>query len=150
RAVDSPLYRRVHDGEMPPAARRALFAAGDRDVLRRWIDAGAPAWRQPAAPTLTSAQVRRLVRDDLAGLPERRRPSVRHRALGHWQRARALPRRALAKLVNGLSCPARLGVPAAIDPGRLVVRLDLRDYRWNPRLWERLAALDPYRHDDTG
>ena len=54
-------------------------------------------------------------------------------------------RHALAKLVNSLSWHPRITRPHAVDPAQTVFRIDLRDYQWNARQWDRLAAAYPYR-----
>src|SRR5262249_38050492 len=53
----------------------------------------------------------------------------------------------VAKLVNSLSWHPRIIVPEAVDPNRTVLRIDLRHYQWNARVWDRLTAAYPYRRD---
>ncbi len=147
KALVSPLYQRIHDGEMPPPGKGRTFSPDDAALLARWIDRGAPAW-DALLPTqsLSPAEVLRLVRADRQALPARQRRFVRYLSLaGLPPTDHETLRRAVAKLVNSLSWHARLAVPVAIDPGRVVLRLDLRDYRWTAPPWDRLAAGHPYR-----
>ncbi len=142
----SPLYQRVRDGEMPPPGKARAFTAADQEVLRRWIAAGAPAGPAPA-PLLSPGEVARLVQADLAAQPARQRRFMRYLSLAHLAGDRAATRHAIAKLVNSLSWHPRLTAPAPIADGR-ILRLDLRDYRWNARQWERLTARYPYAPAD--
>ena len=53
-------------------------------------------------------------------------------------------RNALAKLLNSLSWHPRITLPRPIDRDGLVLRIDLRDYQWDTKLWNRLVAEYPY------
>src|SRR5262249_42081037 len=46
--------------------------------------------------------------------------------------------------VNSLSWGPRVVVPRAVDPGRTLFRIDLRDYQWDEKTWEAVLALNPY------
>jgi WD40 repeat protein/mono/diheme cytochrome c family protein len=147
----SPLYQRVRDGEMPPPRKGVspTFTAADRDLLQRWIAAGAPGPAATAVALLDEPAVQRLVAADLEKRPPRQRRFVRYLSLAHLAARPAgevqAARQALARLVNSLSWHPRLTLPQPVDPGRLLFRIDLRDYRWSARAWDRLAANYPYR-----
>jgi WD40 repeat protein/mono/diheme cytochrome c family protein len=152
KPADSELYERVRGGEMPPARAKGHVGEADLAALKQWIEAGAPDW-QTAAPRsfVSDDAVLRLALDDVQSLPERQRrfmryvtfaplanagvPDVELRAHGH----------ALAKLVNSLSWHSRVTAPQPIDAARTVFRLDLRDYKWNARSWDKLISAYPYR-----
>jgi len=54
-------------------------------------------------------------------------------------------RAALGKLVNSLSRRGRIVPLVAIDQGRIIYRLDLRDYGWTPDEWETIVVAGyPY------
>ncbi len=53
-------------------------------------------------------------------------------------------RNAVAKLLNSLSWSPRITAPTPIDPDRIILRIDLRDYQWDAILWNRLLADYPY------
>jgi mono/diheme cytochrome c family protein len=150
----SPLYRRIRDGEMPPPGKRGTFADVHRIVLRNWILAGAPAGAKAGRRLLTETDALRLVRNDLQATPARQRRFLRYLSLanlaGRPAAQQQTARHAVAKLVNSLSWHPRITLPAAIDPARLILRLDLRHYRWTARQWDKLAAGYPYRPTEPG
>jgi WD40 repeat protein/mono/diheme cytochrome c family protein len=148
----SELYERVRAGEMPPEGRKPRPGAADVAALKAWIEAGAPGFQAAAPRTFVSDEaLRRLVLADLETLPERQRRFVRYFTFTHLANAGAgeaelrTHRHALAKLVNSLSWHPRVAAPRAVDAGQTVYRIDLRDYRWNARAWERLVTAYPYR-----
>lgn len=51
---------------------------------------------------------------------------------------------ALRLQVNLISREASLAYPRLVGPG--LWRVDLRDYQWDARVWERLAEIDPFFH----
>jgi mono/diheme cytochrome c family protein len=153
----SELYQRVSKGEMPPPGQKARPTPEEIAVLRQWIEAGAapvPAAEGPRA-FVSESDLLRLVLDDLRGLPPRQRRFSRYLTLTNLYNAGAAEeelqatRYAAAKLLNSLSWHPRVSVPVAIDTARTVLRLDLRDYQWSARTWERLPALYPYRIDHS-
>jgi mono/diheme cytochrome c family protein len=151
-AVHSKLYRRLHEGEMPPEGEQPRPTDADVQLIRQWIEAGAPADR-PAPPP------RNFVRDndilammlaDVLTLPARERRFLRYFTLVHLSNAGLSEdelqtyRHALAKLVNSLSWRGQIVVPRPIDAARTVFRIDVRDYGWNAKVWQRIAAAYPY------
>jgi hypothetical protein len=151
-ARESVLFQRVRDGEMPPAKRPRL-GKDEVALLGKWIDAGAPS----ESPTSTrwvivsEADLIRRILADLENLEPRRRRFARYLTLTHLANAgvpeevRTTHRQALAKLVNSLSWHPRISRPGPVDPERTVYRIDLRDYKWTARQWDRLASVYPYR-----
>jgi WD40 repeat protein/mono/diheme cytochrome c family protein len=152
KPAESELYERCRSGEMPPAGAKARLTEADLATLKKWIDAGAPAW-QPAAPRsfVGDGAVLRLALDDIRSLPERQRRFMRYVSFAPLANAGAADgelrahAQALAKLVNSLSWHPRATAPEPVDAARTVFRIDLRDYKWNARSWERLVATYPYR-----
>ncbi len=149
----SRLLKRMLDPDdpMPPEQEKVRPSKDDLAVLRRWVEAGAPAVTEPrAVARITPADVYRLIRADLAMVGARDRHFTRYLTLAHLQSAGLSEdeiqsyRHALSKLVNSLSWGGRVVVPRAVDAGRTVFRIDLRDYQWDERTWEAILAANPY------
>ncbi len=152
RPDDSLLLRRILDGEMPPEGESQRPGPDDVAVLRRWVEAGAAGVTpdEAPAPAVSPADLVRLIRDDLAGVPERDRRFTRYFTLTHLRDAGLAEdelqsyRHALGKLLNALSWGRDIVPPRPIDPARTVLRIDLRDYKWDVSAWQRLLADYPY------
>jgi len=151
RPDQSPLFKRVSTGKMPPSGEKPRPSADDVALLKQWIEAGAPSPTPLVRrPVLTDAAVFNLILADLDQQDKRGRRFLRYFSLAPLANADFSPdelqtyRNALAKLLNGLSWHPRITVPTAIDPDKLVLRIDLRDYQWDAILWNRLLAAYPY------
>jgi mono/diheme cytochrome c family protein len=147
---ESELFQRVLKGEMPPA-KAPRPDAHDIALLRRWIEVGAPALPAPPRTFVSTTALHHLMADDLRTVPPRQRRFIRYLTLTHLSNAGRPDaelrscRQALARVVNSLSWHPRITPPRAADPAQLIYRIDLRDYRWQARTWERLVAVYPYR-----
>jgi mono/diheme cytochrome c family protein len=152
KAEESPLLQRIRAGEMPPPGKVAP-SAEDVALLQRWIDAGAPPVHSgPAADAVRDpVELMQVILHDLQSLQPRQRRYARYLTLNHLAVAGLSKadleqeRHALAKLVNSLSWHPRISRPVAVDPAKTVFRLDLRDYKWTARIWDKLAATYPYK-----
>ena len=147
----SPLFKKLAAGKMPPAGERPRPSATDIALVRQWIEAGAPSAAPVVRrPILTDAAVFKRILADLEGQEPRSRRFLRYFSLAPLANADLSPdelqtyRNALAKLINSLSWHPRITIPKAIDPDSLVLRIDLRDYQWDANLWNRLLAEYPY------
>jgi mono/diheme cytochrome c family protein len=151
KAELSPLFRRVAGGKMPPAGEQPRPSAADIEILRRWIEAGAPG-AQPSGshPLVSEAELVEVILADLEKMDRRSRRFARYFTLAALANAGAGPdelqthRNALARLVNSLSWRPRVTVPRSVDPAGIVVAIDLRDYQWDANLWNRVLAEYPY------
>lgn len=149
----SRLLKRVEEGEMPPESETPRPGKEDVALLRQWIEADAPDFA-PVAPErkfISPDDLYRYIRDDLEKATETDRGFYRYFTITHLANA-GLPedglqtyRLGLAKLVNSLSWHRLITVPTAVDPGRTILRIDLRDYEWKEAVWERILADYPYR-----
>jgi hypothetical protein len=152
KAADSPLYRRVAEGEMPPETVRVRPTPADLSVLRGWIDAGAPAFAPMSDrhAFFSEADVSRQILADLQAAEPRQRRFLRYFSFAHLVSAGVSDadlqsaRLALAKLVNSLSWHPRITPPRPIDPPRSIFRVDLRDLQWNDRAWNHIVEFYPY------
>jgi hypothetical protein len=148
----SPLFQRIRKSEMPPREQEPRPTPAEVALLKRWIDAGAPAGSAPVAQRtfVSDATVLRLILADLAALPSSQRRFARYFTLTHLANAgrpeaeREVVRQGLAKLVNSLSWHPRISRPSPVDAAGTIFRIDLRHYQWTARTWDRIAALDPY------
>jgi tetratricopeptide (TPR) repeat protein/mono/diheme cytochrome c family protein len=140
------------DDPMPPADEKVRPGADDIRVLRSWVAAGAPAAEAapPKRTFLAPNEMLRLIRADLDKVPERGRRFARYFTLTHLYNAGLSEdelqsyRHALSKLVNSLSWGSRIVGPQPVDPARTVLRIDLRDYQWNEKVWDAILATNPY------
>lgn len=149
----SKLMRRILNklDPMPPSEEKARPSVAEIDTLKKWIAAGAPA-RDVAAPRpfLSSADMLKSIRADLAKAKPRERAYLRYFTLTHLHNAGLSAdemqsfRHGLAKLVNSLSWGKRIVVPAAIDGAKTILRIDLRDFQWNEKTWDAILARNPY------
>lgn len=134
------------DDPMPPEEEKVRPSAAEIDAVRKWIADGAPAFR-PAArerPFVSPQSMIVSMNKDVAAADPRDRPYLRYFTLTHLYNA-GVPhdelesyRRGLAKLVNSLSWGRQVVVPKPIDPGKTLLRIDLRDYKWTDRIWDEI------------
>jgi hypothetical protein len=147
------LLKRVEKDDMPPEGETPRPGREDVALLRQWIEAAAPDFA-PAAPDrkfISPDDLYRYIRDDLEKALETDRPFYRYFTITHLANA-GLPedglqtyRLGLSKLVNSLSWRRSITVPTAVDPGRTILRIDMRDYEWKEAVWELILAEYPYR-----
>jgi tetratricopeptide (TPR) repeat protein len=149
----SRLFKRLLDADdpMPPAEEKQRPTAAEIALVKQWIAAGAlPMEATPAVKHVTQAEMVDAIRADLDRANPRDRPFLRYFTLTHLANAGlsgdelASFRHGLAKLVNSLSWGKRIVVPERVDEAGTILRVDLRDYQWNERTWERIVARNPY------
>lgn len=151
KAEQSPLFKRLAAGKMPPAGEQPRPSSADLVVLKQWIESGAPSAQPAVARVLvTESDVYDVILADLDRLEKRSRRFARYLSLAPLANAGAgadeleTYRHAAAKLLNSLSWHPRIALPKAVDPAGLVLRIDLRDFLWDANLWNRLLADYPY------
>jgi hypothetical protein len=154
KADQSDLYLRVREGEMPPPSRKNRPSPHELQLLGRWIDAGAPLFDpRPGVRALAEREVPGVILADLERLDPRRRRFTRYLTLTHLafagrsEKELQATREAAAKLLNSLSWHPRISLAEPVGPGGTILRIDLRAYKWSAALWEKLAAVYPYRQD---
>jgi hypothetical protein len=151
KAEQSPLFKRIAAGKMPPAGEKPRPGSTDLAILKQWIASGAPSAQPVVARALvTESDVYDLILADLDKLEKRSRRFARYFSLATLANAGAgadeleTYRHGLAKLLNSLSWHPRTTLPKSVDAGGLVLRIDLRDFLWDANLWNRLLAEYPY------
>ncbi|MBN9122400.1 MAG: WD40 repeat domain-containing protein [Planctomycetes bacterium] len=146
----SRLYRRVDEGTMPPPDEHPRPSAAEIAVLKKWIEAGAPAGEVAARAAISQADVYAAVLADLETMDRRARRFQRYFTLTHLYNAGLADeelqtyRNALAKLVNSLSWGSKIVNPVPVDANRTVLRVDLRWYVWDATIWNRVLQEYPY------
>jgi serine/threonine-protein kinase len=158
----SRLFRRMGvNRTMPPEDEKQRPTDADITVVKKWIEAGAPAPAVVAAdrPFLTDKDVLQAVRDHLKRTPRDERRFQRYFTLTHLHNQPAarvkdadlrVYRAALAKLVNSLSWKKDLVLPEAADAAGTVLAVDLRRLDWDQAgLWREILNVYPYglKHD---
>ena len=151
-AEGSKIYRRVENGEMPRNTATSAGVGRTDSSGGQWIEARAPATAAPAiAPGfLDNNRLASLIHSDLLTLPERERRFARYFTITHLANAKLSEdelqtyRHALSKLVNSLSWNKDIVNPHPVDPGRTILRIDIRDYSWSDRVWGRVLGLYPH------
>ncbi|MDB5313209.1 MAG: domain, G-beta repeat [Gemmataceae bacterium] len=153
----SRLYKRLDEGTMPPVDEKPRPSAAEVATIRKWIEAGAPGAETTSPRTaVAQADVLEYVLADLEKMDRRARRFQRYFTLNTLYNAGLSDeelqtyRNALSKLVNSLSWNPRITVPAAVDPAKTVLRIDLRWYQWDATIWNRILQEYPYGVlDDT-
>jgi mono/diheme cytochrome c family protein len=151
KPAESPLWRMVEKGAMPPRGEEPQLSDADKQLLRRWIGEGASAWSRPQRPSLGSQKdIFEAILADLSRLGHRQRRFQRYFSLQHLAQAGASPeeiarhRQAVSKVLNSLSWHPNITRPQALDDQGLLLRIDLRDFLWDAATWNRLLAEYPY------
>jgi mono/diheme cytochrome c family protein len=147
---DSEIFQRIQLGEMPPPKQPRL-KPDEVALLKKWIEAGAPAVKTPAAKRefVTEAQINNWILADLEAMPPKQGKFFRYFTLANLHNAGRSDadldagRIALGKLLNSLSWHPKIGLPRSV--GTALFRIDLRHYKWAASTWERVLREYPYR-----
>ncbi|MCY1069103.1 hypothetical protein OV090_30465 [Nannocystis sp. RBIL2] len=175
---NSAIYRRMAATmlPMPPEGQEPRPTEDDIRAVEQWIGECAGVTGCGENPWMTRTQVIDLIRNDLLNTQEisaDARPFIRYFSLVHlynygWCDDQIdIYRHALSKLANSLSNEIKVVAPVAIDPDRLIFRIDIRDYDWDAPgrvldietntfveefrdTWELIADKDPYAIEFIG
>lgn len=149
--------------DMPPGSN-AKPSAAELDILKKWIEAGAPFPAADRRKFISEKEVYTIIRSDLRATAREDRRYRRYFTLANLhnnsfdQRVGKngknvdeadlrLARAALAKLANSVSWKQEIAVPRIVDAGQaeVVLVVDLRDLGWDERnLWNEILKLYPY------
>jgi hypothetical protein len=164
----SPMWEQLKSGEMPKkgSAEAKRMTPAQKELLRKWIEADAPAWPDQAPPPRTPISIPQMltaILNDLRNTPDLDQPYQRYYTLTHLynQPRERIPdedldryRAALSKAINSLSWKHRIVIPRPIDPQKTILAIDLRDLDWDLNdQWKYVLAEYPYgltydRHGD--
>lgn len=148
---ESLMWQRIADEEMPPEDSPQP-SAEERQLIRDWIAAGAPAPSQRQVETKTEAKLVAEILSDIETFDESDAIFQRYFTLHHIAAQANLTeydlrlyRAALSKVINSLSLQNEIVLPEAIDQQQTVYRIDLRDLGWDTRqLWRSVLRRYPY------
>jgi serine/threonine-protein kinase len=158
-AASAVYHRMAVRNNMPPRNIRERPSDEDKEIVRRWIEAGAPPFPAVEARRYVStAAVLQAVRDDLRRADESRRHGLRYFTLTHLHNNPAvsdadlrLARAALAKALNSLSWQPDLVLPRAVDPDQTVFAVDVGELGWEREdLWRAVMREYPYGLSHAG
>ncbi|MBK8260502.1 MAG: cytochrome c [Nannocystis sp.] len=167
----SPIYLRLisTSNPMPPPSSGLTVSDEEIALVREWIEKGALS--PPAAGSCTDnahltpdAQVKKMGAD-LLEIDAADKPFIRYLTLTHLYNVGYCPEQldrvihAANKLVNSLSTEPFIMPLVVVDPDqKTVLRLDLRDYGWEPDpesgdvidIWEATVAQNPFAIEFQG
>lgn len=149
--------------DMPPGAN-AKPSVTELDLLKKWIEAGAPFPAVEQRKYISEKEIYTIIRDDLRATPRESRSYRRYFTLTNlhnnsFEKRQGkngknfddvdlrLARAAFAKLANSLSWKQEIVVPRIVDAGKaqVVLCVDLRDLGWDERhLWNEILKCNPY------
>lgn len=151
---ESYLFERVVKNQMPPKSIRERPSTADKEILRKWIAAGAPVFVDAAGPQrkfITLPETLAAVRDHLQNSPRSEREHLRYFTLTHLHNNPnvldddlRLYRAALSKAINSLSWEPNIIRPESIDKTETVLVVNVRHLGWNGDLWRAVMAAYPY------
>jgi len=151
---DSPLWKRLSAGTMPPAPVANRPSSADIAAIEEWIACGAPDWVEADTQSLAFYDVDTRLRTVLADLRSIANPVDRERQryidftalsnAGLSEEQLDIYRDAVSFLLNSLSRGRTVIAPAAVDQKKQIYRIDLRDYLWDEATWNQLEVLYPY------
>ncbi len=99
---------------------------------------------------LAESDILKAIAADLQTIDVRYRKQTRYFTITHLYNAGLNAdelltyRHGLSKLVNSLSWGRHIVVPKPVDPAETVLRIDLRDFRWDEKVWQAILAEYPY------
>jgi serine/threonine-protein kinase len=167
---ESRIWQMIEKNKMPPKSVRERPTAEEKEIVRKWIEAGAPA--PPAEPPdqarrfISTPTMLAAIRDHLQKAREEDRPYLRYFTLTNLHNlpesivpGSDLPvyRAALSKAINSLSWKPRIVLPEAVytEPkqegsrrgaeGAEIFVVDIRDLDWDrDALWQYIQAEYPF------
>ena len=156
-AAKSRLWDSVETKYMPPE-RQPQPSDGDKEIVKKWIEAGAhfPPEIRAKREFRGEPSVLEAIESDLRTLRDDEIPYTRYFSLAHlWNDTQGteptteedlrLVRAALAKLVNSLSVKSRIVAPRIVDKDfGTVLAIDMRHYGWDESHWNEVIKLYPY------
>jgi serine/threonine-protein kinase len=142
----SELWQQIDSDGMPPEGDPV--PAGDKKIIRAWIEAGAPAFDAVAVvkrPYVSIKEVQTAIRDHLREAEHDDRPYLRYFTMTHLHNNPAISDEqlgrhyaALSKALNSMHWKKAMVIPAPIDKNKTVFAIDLRDLDWDKKSHEKV------------
>ncbi|MEI8381395.1 MAG: c-type cytochrome domain-containing protein [Planctomycetota bacterium] len=151
-ATNSRLIRRVQKQEMPPPGEGTELTKEQIATLTKWDDAGAPDFDspKPRSKFVSASDMVQAMLDDVQKADAADRPFRRYLTLTHLYNAGRSDdellsfEHGISKLINSLSWGRKVVPPHRIAGLPLILRIDIRDYKWSAAIWETLASAEPF------
>ena len=157
---ESEIWKRVGiKNSMPPKKVNERPTDDEKAILKKWIEAGAPALPKAADTATNGARAYRSCKDMLTAIRDYQqkcvledRPYQRFFTLTNLynnpattDRELRIYRAGLSKLANSLSWENEIVVPKPIDKEETIYAVDLRDLGWDKHdRWSQLLQVYPY------
>lgn len=161
---NSELWLRVGgtESDMPPK-KQPQPNQTERELLKKWIDIGAPGWKEPMTFDRERLGLSVLFKEIVADLQSFKELNDRrnqryfsllnlHNDVAVDESFLSMTRAAVSKLMNSLSWKFRISPPRIVGKTGILLAIDLRDYDWdesNRDLWDSVIGQDPYRMNYT-
>jgi serine/threonine-protein kinase len=158
----SDLFLRFAE-DMPPEEETLRPSAADREVIKQWIEAGAPDFSTTNVRKFVSTKEMILtMRNHLKNAVSEDRPYLKFFTMTHLHNDPTVTENlfrqsiaALSKVINSLSWRPDIVVPKAIDRENTIFVVDIRELDWDRsstgvKLWRAILAAYPYglRYDE--
>jgi hypothetical protein len=150
---ESELLQRILKNKMPPRNIPERPYAPDGEIVRKWIEAGAPDYpKEEGRKFISLESTLTMVRDHLRNAERADRPFLRYFTLTHLYNNPAvsnddllLYQAALSKALNSLHWKKAIVTPEPIDKEKTVFVVDVRKLDWDKYdLWHEIAVQYPY------
>jgi serine/threonine-protein kinase len=155
----SSIYQRMARGDMPPENVKARPTADEIKIVSEWIAAGAvkPRTEGAARKPIDELTILRKIFADVNEQSSDAQHFLRYFSLHNWYNNPTVTdddlrlfRAGFVKLLNSVSRSSRLVRPVFIDAptddptNGVIMRIDLRDVRWDYKVWRQAMRGYPY------
>jgi len=138
--------------DMPPESVEKRPSAEEIEIVKKWIEAGAPKPSDAARELLEEQTVLDQIRDHLQSKRREDRKHQRYLTLTNLHNNPSVTnadlrvyRAAFSKLINSLSRRGSIVIPELVDgKAGLVFNIDLRTLGWDTSIWQSAIEDYPY------
>lgn len=152
---DSTLWQYVESGYMPQSgsAQASAFKPEHKDILRKWIEAGAPAWKVREVKPVDDRSILEAIKTHLLKVRSDDAKHLRYFSFASLhnneqlgEEELRLHRAALSKAINSMTWERSVVLPQAVPETQdCLFVVDLRKLGWDKGgLWRKVTAAHPY------